>query len=138
MTTKIEQEGMHVSVEVHINIYAFDCSKLEKYIREFVREFKDKLKHSSAKLSGPVALPRRKPRFDFNRSPHVDKKSREQFEQRTSKRLIVLYNPTPAIMQMLGSLPSPSSFPLLGNTPFPSPPPGIEVDSKIKKLRREG
>ncbi|QOD37998.1 30S ribosomal protein S10 [Candidatus Wolbachia massiliensis] len=109
--------------EIHITIEAFDCSKLEEYIRKFVREFRDKIKHSGARLSGPVALPRRNFKFNVNRSPHVDKKSREQLEMRTSKRLIVLYNPTPAIMQMLGS------------ASFPSPLPGVEVDSKIKKVK---
>ncbi len=44
--------------EIHIKIEAFDCSRLEEYVRKFVREFKDKLKHSGTRLSGPVALPR--------------------------------------------------------------------------------
>ncbi|AAW70931.1 30S ribosomal protein S10 [Wolbachia endosymbiont of Brugia malayi] len=103
---------------------AFDCLKLEKYVKEFVRRFKDKFKHSSAELSGPVALRRRNSKFDFNRSPHVDKKSREQFEQRTSGRLIVLHGLTPAMMQMLGD----SSF-------FPPPPPGVEIYLKIKRVK---
>ncbi|QKX01180.1 30S ribosomal protein S10 [Wolbachia endosymbiont of Dipetalonema caudispina] len=108
--------------EIHIKIEAFDCSRLEEYIRKFVREFKDKLKHSGTRLSGPIALPRKNFKFNVNRSPHVDKKSREQLERRTSKRLIVLYNPTPTIVQMLG------------NSSFLSPLPGVEVDSKIKKV----
>ncbi|NSM56231.1 30S ribosomal protein S10 [Wolbachia endosymbiont of Atemnus politus] len=102
--------------EIHIMIEAFDCSRLEEYIRKFVREFKDNLKHSGAGLSGPVDLPKRNFKFNVNRSPHVYKKSREQFERRTFKCLIVLYNPTPTIMQMLGS------------SSFPSPLPGVEVD----------
>jgi small subunit ribosomal protein S10 len=118
--TEIEQVAYIISK-------AFDCSKLEKYVREFVRGFKDKFKHSDAKLSGPVALPRDNFKFDVGRSPHVDKKSHEQFEKRTSERLIVLYGLTPAMMQMLGD----SSF-------FPPPPPGVEIYLKIKKVFRKG
>jgi small subunit ribosomal protein S10 len=103
---------------------AFDCSKLEMYIGDSARVLKNKLKHFGVKVSGPVALKRKNFRFDTNRSPHVDKKSREQFEQRASKRLIVLYGLTPAVMQMLGD----SSL-------FPPPPSGVETYLKIKKVK---
>ncbi|WP_395463675.1 30S ribosomal protein S10 [Wolbachia endosymbiont of Cantharis cryptica] len=119
---------MHINVEVHININAFDSSLLEKYIRDFVRKFNEMLKNNMSKrfgprLSGPVALPRDNFKFDVGRSPHVHKKSHEQFEQRTSKRLIVLRNLTPAIMQMFEG----SSF-------LPSKP-GVETYLTIKKLK---
>jgi small subunit ribosomal protein S10 len=49
-------------------------------------------------------LPRKDSKFIVNRSPHVDKKSREQFEMRISRRLIVLHDLTPTMMQMLTGL----------------------------------
>ncbi|WP_168456310.1 30S ribosomal protein S10 [Wolbachia endosymbiont of Ctenocephalides felis wCfeJ] len=97
---------MNTDVKVYINIDAFDCSKLEEYIRKFVHKFDKMLENSVLKrfgltLSGPVALPRNNLKFIVGRSPHVDKKSREQFERRVSKRLIVLRlrNLTPDIMR---------------------------------------
>ncbi|MDD9331758.1 MAG: 30S ribosomal protein S10 [Wolbachia sp.] len=106
--------------DIYINIKAFDCSLLEKCVRKFV----DELKRSGAKLSGPVALPRKDSKFTVNRSPHVDKKSREQFEIRISKRLIVLHDLTPTMMQMLTGL----SFSA-----------GVGVDLKVRevKVKRE-
>ncbi|MGL9725621.1 MAG: 30S ribosomal protein S10 [Wolbachia sp.] len=99
-----------------ISIKAFDNSLLEGCVRKFV----DELKRSGAKLSGPVALPRENFKFIVNRSPHVDKKSREQFEMRTSKRLIVLHELNPTMMQVLTSL----SFSA-----------GVEVDLKVKEVK---
>lgn len=99
--------------DIYISIKAFDSSLLERCVRKFV----DELKQLGAKLSGPVALPRRDSKFIVNRSPHVDKKSREQFEMRISKRLIVLRDLTPTMMQMLTGV------------SFPS---GVEVDLKVK------
>lgn len=85
---------------IYIKFKAFDCSLLDKCVQKFINE----LKQSGAKLSGPIVLPRKDSKFIVNRSPHVDKKSREQFEMRVSRRLIVLLNPTPTMMQMLKSL----------------------------------
>lgn len=108
VVTKMKQD-------IYINIKAFDCSLLEECVRKFV----DELKRSSAKLSCPIALPRKDSKFIVNRS-HVDKKSREQFEMRTSRRLIVLHDLTPTMMQMLTGL----SFSA-----------GVEVDLKVKKVK---
>ncbi|WP_264374809.1 MULTISPECIES: 30S ribosomal protein S10 [unclassified Wolbachia] len=102
--------------DIYIKIKAFDCSLLEKCIREFI----DQLKQFNADLSGPIALPRKDSKFIVNRSPHVDKKSREQFEMRISKRLIVLHDLTPTMMQVLTGL----SFSA-----------GVEVDLKVKKVK---
>ncbi|MBV0899226.1 MAG: 30S ribosomal protein S10 [Wolbachia endosymbiont of Fragariocoptes setiger] len=103
---------------MYIKIKAFDCSLLERCIRKFI----DELKYSGAKLSGPIALPRDDYKFILNKSPHVDKKSREQFEMRISKRLIVLYDPTATMMNMLKDF----SFPA-----------GVGVDIKVRVIKRE-
>lgn len=102
--------------DMYISIKAFDSSLLEECVRKFV----DELKGFGAKLSGPVALPRENFKFIVNRSPHVDKKSREQFEMRTSKRLVVLHELTPSMMHVLTGF----SFPA-----------GVEVDLKVKEVR---
>jgi small subunit ribosomal protein S10 len=54
--------------------------------------------------SGPVPLPTRIERFTVNRSPHVDKKSREQFEMRTHRRLLDIVDPTPQTVDALMKL----------------------------------
>jgi small subunit ribosomal protein S10 len=61
-------------------------------------------KRTGAQVRGPVPLPRRIERFTVNRSPHIDKKSREQFEIRTHKRLIDILDPTPQTVDALGKL----------------------------------
>jgi small subunit ribosomal protein S10 len=53
---------------------------------------------------GPVPLPTRIERFTVNRSPHVDKKSREQFEMRTHKRMLDIVDPTPQTVDALMKL----------------------------------
>ena len=55
-------------------------------------------------LRGPIPLPTKKNKFTVLRSPHVDKKSREQFEMRTHKRLIDIVNPTPQTVDALMNL----------------------------------
>ncbi len=102
--------------DIYITIKAFDCLLLERCVKKFI----DELKRSGAKLSGPIALPRKDSKFIVNRSPHVDKKSREQFEIRVSKRLIIIHDPTPTMMQMLTGL----SFSA-----------GVEVELKVKTKR---
>ncbi len=108
VATKMKQD-------IYIRIKAFDCSLLEKCIRGFI----DQLKQFNADLSGPIALPRKDSKFIVNRSPHVDKKSREQFEMRISKRLIIVHNPTSTMMKMLADL----SFSA-----------GVEVDLKVREV----
>ena len=61
-------------------------------------------KRTGAKVSGPVPLPTRIERYTVNRSPHVDKKSREQFEIRTHKRLLDILEPTQQTIDALGKL----------------------------------
>jgi small subunit ribosomal protein S10 len=62
------------------------------------------LKRVGADVSGPIPLPRNIERFTVNRSPHVNKKSREQFEIRTQTRLVIISNATPQIVEALNKL----------------------------------
>ena len=61
-------------------------------------------KRTGAQVRGPIPLPTRIERFTVNRSPHVDKKSREQFEIRTHKRLLDIVDPTPQTVDALMKL----------------------------------
>ena len=61
-------------------------------------------KRTGAQVRGPVPLPTRIEKFTVNRSPHIDKKSREQFEMRTHKRLLDIVDPTPQTVDALMKL----------------------------------
>ena len=61
-------------------------------------------KRTGAQVRGPIPLPTRIERFTVLRSPHIDKKSREQFEMRTHKRLLDIVDPTPQTVDALMKL----------------------------------
>lgn len=82
---------------LRIKLKSFDHRLLEKACRDLIV----RLNNLGASISGPIPLPRAIERFTVNRSPHVNKKSREQFEIRTQKRLIVISNPKPNVMDEL-------------------------------------
>jgi small subunit ribosomal protein S10 len=65
-------------------------------------------KHTGAKVAGPVPLPTKRSVYTVLRSPHVDKKSREQFEIRTHKRLIDIWDSTPQTVEALMKLDLPA------------------------------
>ena len=64
----------------------------------------DTVKRTGANIKGPIPLPTKIERYTVLRSPHIDKKSREQFETRTHKRLIDIIEPTPATVEALMKL----------------------------------
>ncbi len=61
-------------------------------------------KRTGAQVRGPVPLPTRIEKFTVNRSPHIDKTSRDQFEIRTHKRVLDIVDPTPQTIEALGRL----------------------------------
>ena len=65
---------------------------------------RDTAKRTGAQVRGPIPLPTRIEKFTVNRSPHIDKKSREQFEMRTHKRLLDIVDPTPQTVDALMKL----------------------------------
>ena len=75
---------------IRIRLKAFDHRILDSSAHEIVNT----AKRTGADVRGPIPLPTRIERFTVNRSPHVDKKSREQFEIRTFKRLLDIVSPT--------------------------------------------
>ncbi len=78
------------SQKIRIRLKAFDYKLLDQSVSEIV----DTAKRTGAKVAGPIPLPTKINRYTVLRSPHVDKKSREQFEIRTHKRLIDILEPT--------------------------------------------
>ena len=75
---------------IRIRLQAYDHRVLDKSAAEIVTT----AQRTGARLAGPIPLPTRIERFTVNRSPFVDKKSMEQFEIRTHKRLLDIINPT--------------------------------------------
>lgn len=78
------------SQQMRIRLKGFDHKLLDQAAGEIV----DTAKRTGARVAGPVPLPTKIERFCVLRSPHVDKKSREQFEIRTHKRMIDILDPT--------------------------------------------
>jgi small subunit ribosomal protein S10 len=76
---------------IRIRLKAFDHRVLDQSAREIVST----AKRTGARVRGPIPLPTRMERLTVLRSPHIDKKSREQFEIRTHKRMLDIVDPTP-------------------------------------------
>ena len=83
--------------EIVIRLKSFDHNSLERASEEIVNA----VKRTGAVAAGPIPLPCHIERFTVLRSPHVNKKSREQFEIRTQKRLIIIGGPTPRTVEAL-------------------------------------
>jgi small subunit ribosomal protein S10 len=86
--------------KIRIRMEAYDHKALDQSALEIV----ETAKRTGAKVSGPVPLPTRIEIYTVLRSPHIDKKSREQFEIRTHKRLIDISEPTAKTVDALGKL----------------------------------
>lgn len=91
---------MDVAQQIRIRLKAYDYRVLDKSAMEIV----DTAKRTGAMVHGPIPLPTNTAKFTVLRSPHVDKKSREQFEMRTHKRLLEIINPTPQTIDALMKL----------------------------------
>ena len=88
------------SQNIRIRLKAFDHRILDNSTQEIVNT----AKRTGATVRGPIPLPTRLERFTVNRSPHVNKKSREQFEIRTHKRMLDIVDPTPQTVDALMKL----------------------------------
>jgi small subunit ribosomal protein S10 len=97
---------------IRIRLQAFDHRILDQSTAEIVNT----AKRTGASVRGPVPLPTRLEKFTVIRSPHVDKKSQEQFEIRTHKRLLDVVEPTPQTIDALMKLDLPA---------------GVDVEIKI-------
>ena len=85
---------------IRVRLRAYDHRILDQSTKEIVNT----AKRTGADVVGPIPLPTRIEKFTVLRSPHVDKKSREQFEMRTHKRVLDIRNPTPQTIEALMKL----------------------------------
>ena len=88
------------SQNIRIRLKAFDHRVLDQSAREIINT----ARRTGAQVRGPIPLPTRFERYTVLRSPHIDKKSREQFEIRTHKRLLDIVEPTPQTVDALMKL----------------------------------
>jgi small subunit ribosomal protein S10 len=86
--------------KIRIRLQAYDHSVLDQAVGEII----DTARSTGAQVVGPIPLPTRIERFTVNRSPHVNKKSMEQFEMRTHKRLLDIVEPTAKTVDELKKL----------------------------------
>jgi len=99
--------------KIRVNFKAYDSEQLDKAVKEIVSI----VKRSGANTIGPIPLPTKRQKFCVLRSPHVNKKSREQFEINTHKRLLYITETTPQTMDSLMKLDVSA---------------GVQVDIKLK------
>ena len=89
-----------MSQKIRIKLKSYDHSLVDNSAEKIVKT----VKSTGAVVTGPIPLPTHKKLFTVLRSPHIDKKSREQFETRTHKRLIDIIEPTPQTVEALMKL----------------------------------
>ncbi|MGB9678164.1 MAG: 30S ribosomal protein S10 [Candidatus Ratteibacteria bacterium] len=97
--------------KIRIKLKSFDHRLLDKSVKEII----EIAKGTGVRIAGPIPLPTKREIFTVLRSPHVNKKSREQFEMKIHKRLIEIFEPTPRTVDALSKL---------------SLPAGVEVEMK--------
>jgi len=90
--------------KIRVRLRAFDAELIDQSAKSIVNA----VTRAGARVSGPVPLPTKVNKFTVLRSPHVNKKSREQFEMRTHKRLIDIINPTSETINALMKLELPA------------------------------
>ncbi len=97
-------ENMIQNQKIRIKLKAYDHKLLDQSAREIVETAKE----TGAKVAGPIPLPTEINKFCVLRSPHVNKKSREQFEIRTHKRMLDILEPTQQTVDALMKLDLPA------------------------------
>jgi small subunit ribosomal protein S10 len=97
---------------IRIRLKAYDNRLIDRSVKLIV----DTVRRTGARLAGPIPLPTKRRLYTVLRSPHVDKKSREQFEMRIHKRLIDVHNPTDRTIEEFNRL---------------ELPPGVDIEIKF-------
>ncbi len=100
--------------KIRIKMKGYDHRLLDESVKKIV----ETAEKNGAKVAGPIPLPTKISRFTVLRSPHVNKKSREQFEMRVHKRLLDILDPSPKTMDALMRVDLPS---------------GVDVEIKLTK-----
>ena len=104
-----------LSQDIRIRLRAFDHRVLDTSSKEIVNT----AKRTGAQVRGPIPLPTKKEKYTVIRSPHIDKKSMEQFEMRTHKRALDVVEPTPQTIDALMKLDLPA---------------GVDVEIKLRDV----
>lgn len=86
--------------KLRIKLRAYDYKVLDSSVSEIVQT----AKNTGARITGPIPMPTEINKFTVLRSPHIDKKSREQFEMRTHKRIVDIVEPTQQTVDSLMKL----------------------------------
>jgi small subunit ribosomal protein S10 len=86
--------------KIRIRLSAYDHKLLDQSVGEII----DTVRRTGARVAGPIPLPTRISKYTVLRSPHVDKKSREQFEVRTHKRVLDILEPSQQTLDALMKL----------------------------------
>jgi small subunit ribosomal protein S10 len=92
--------------KIRIRLKGFDQRQLDRSTADIV----ETAKRTGARVVGPIPLPTRREIYTVLRSPHVDRKSREQFEIRTHKRLVDIHDPTGKTIDALKTLALPAGI----------------------------
>ena len=90
--------------KIRIRLRSYDHKMLDDSLAKIV----DTAKRTGARISGPILLPTEIKKYTILRSPHTDKKARDQFEMRIHKRLVDIYEPTPKTVEELMKLDLPA------------------------------
>ncbi|MCB5230468.1 MAG: 30S ribosomal protein S10 [Candidatus Cloacimonas sp.] len=98
--------------KIRVRLKAYDYRLLDNSVAEIIKS----VRNTGAKVLGPIPLPTEKTVYTVLRSPHVDKKSQDQFETRVHKRLIYIVNPTSQTTSALKKLNLPA---------------GVHVEAKV-------
>lgn len=98
------QDGTTTMDRIRVRLRGFDVELIDQSARSIVGA----VQKAGARVVGPVPLPNRISKYTVLRSPHVNKKAREQFEMRTHKRLIDIVEPTSTVMDALMKLELPA------------------------------
>ena len=101
---EVQSSKFMLNEKIRIRLKAYDHRVLDQSTAEIV----ETAKRTGARVAGPIPLPTVKNKWTVLRSPHVDKKSREQFEIRTHKRLMDILDPTPQTVDALMKLDLPA------------------------------
>ena len=97
-------QNINTSQKIKISLRAFEHKTLDDSVTKII----ETAKRTGAVISGPILLPTSIKKYTVLRSPHVDKKSREQFETRVHKRLVEIIEPTPKTVEELMKLELPA------------------------------
>lgn len=106
MSTKPSAKAVQ---KIRIKLQAYEPRILDQSVAEILNT----ARKTGSMVAGPIPLPTRIQRYTVNRSPHVDKKSMDQFESRTHKRLMDIINPTARTVDELKKLNLPAGVDIL-------------------------